>query len=118
MRQKKKMKEDGYERLFSVGLVCNRVGDRKAAEKVYGDLIRRIEEAGGKKYSDVYPDALYNLACLQALSGKKSDSVKTLRKAVGAGFKDLEWIEQDGDLQSIRNEEAYRALIAEKELFK
>ncbi|MDP6959630.1 MAG: HEAT repeat domain-containing protein, partial [Planctomycetota bacterium] len=111
------LKEDGYEKLFSIGLVQNRVGQRKAALEVYEKLVDRIEKSGGGRNLDVYPDTLYNLACLQALSGEKSRALQTLRKAVEAGFIDKGWIEQDGDLQSLREEEAYRALMAEKALF-
>ncbi len=111
------LKEDGYEKLFSIGLVQNRVGQQKAAAEVYENLVDRIEKAEGGRNLDVYPDTLYNLACLQTLAGEKKRALKTLRKAVEAGFTDKGWIEKDGDLQSLREEEGYRALMAEKALF-
>lgn len=111
------LKEDGYELLFSIGLVQNRVGMRKAAEKTYSDLAERIGKEAGERPSDVYPDTLYNLACLRALRGEKAEAIKLLRRSVEAGFRDRDWIEKDGDLASLRGEAAYRALMAEKALF-
>ena len=111
------LKEDGYEKLFSIGLVQNRVGMRKAAEKTYSDLAERIGKEAGERPSDVYPDTLYNLACLRALRGEKAEAIKLLRRSVEAGFRDRDWIEKDGDLASLRGEAAYRALMAEKALF-
>ncbi len=112
------MKEDGYEKLFSIGLVQNRVGLRDAAEKTYRELVERINREGGGGLSDVYPDTLYNLACLRALRGEKKGAITMLRKAVVAGFRDRDWILKDNDLASLRQEDSFQALLAEKALFK
>src|SRR6187402_2343608 len=42
--------------------------------------------------------AHYNLACSLALSKRKSDALRSLRHAVALGYTDLDWMQQDPDL--------------------
>jgi tetratricopeptide (TPR) repeat protein len=60
-------------------------------------------------------NALYNSACAYSLLEKKQEAVEYLRKAVEAGFVDFAHIEQDSDLDNIREEEGYKKLFEEKE---
>lgn len=53
----------------------------------------------------------YNVACGYSLMGRKDESVEWLAKAVEAGFRDAEHIENDSDLDNIREEEGYREII-------
>lgn len=48
------------------------------------------------------PDCLYNLACCLARQGSAEEGLKTLEKALEAGFEDLEKIGGDPDLKGIR----------------
>jgi hypothetical protein len=57
--------------------------------------------------------AHYNLACIAALTGRSEEAVEELRKAHAVGFTDVAWMEEDGDLASIRDLPAYKALVAE-----
>ena len=66
---------------------------------------------------DFLGNALYNLACLSALDRKPSEAVEWLGKAVRAGFRDREWIRRDKDLDGIRGEAGYKALLADESLF-
>jgi len=71
-----------------------------------------------KKILDVTPDdetALYNTACAYSLLGDKKNAVEFLIRAVKAGFTDFEHIQNDKDLDNIRDEEEYKALIRDKE---
>lgn len=54
--------------------------------------------------------AHYNLACMAALSGRPQEAIGHLREAYEVGFLDIEWMDEDGDLASIRELPEYRAL--------
>ncbi len=55
----------------------------------------------------------YNFACLQAQAGDKKGALTTLRTAVDKGFRDVELIEKDPDLEAVRGEEGYRKIVDE-----
>lgn len=55
----------------------------------------------------------YDLACFRALAGDRKGALVTLRDAVKKGFRELETIETDPDLASLRGEKDYRAIIEE-----
>lgn len=111
-------KDDGCSLLFSLGLVLNRVGRRDEAQAVYLRLVAAVEEHKLQASAEsVLPAGLYNLACLAAAKGDKTQSVEWLGKAVRAGFKDRQWIKMDRDLEPIRGEDGYRKLIADDKLF-
>ena len=59
----------------------------------------------------------YNLACLDALDGKKASAVEWLEKSVRAGFIDRDWIRRDVDLDVLRDEAGYKKLLADEDLF-
>ncbi len=61
------------------------------------------------------PTIAYNLACAQAMSGRKEDALKTLAEAVRLGYSDLEHMKKDPDLDSLRGEEAYRKILSDLE---
>eukprot|EP01101_Sappina_pedata_P001437 TRINITY_DN1151_c0_g1_i3.p1 TRINITY_DN1151_c0_g1~~TRINITY_DN1151_c0_g1_i3.p1 ORF type:complete len:380 (+),score=150.65 TRINITY_DN1151_c0_g1_i3:56-1141(+) len=54
---------------------------------------------------------LYNLACIYALMGNQDKASAKLKRAVNCGFKDLAFIEQDKDLDSIRDSAAYKEAV-------
>lgn len=56
--------------------------------------------------------ALYNIACCYSLWGKVENALDYLEKAVKSGFDDLGHIENDPDLDSLRQTERYKSLIA------
>jgi C-terminal processing protease CtpA/Prc len=56
---------------------------------------------------------LYNLACGYSLLGQKEKAVDFLREAVEAGYTDLQHMESDTDLDSIRSAQGYKQ-IAER----
>lgn len=53
----------------------------------------------------------YNEACGHALTGSPAKAVKSLGRAIEAGFTDLEHIQSDPDLDSLRDREDFKALI-------
>jgi len=56
-------------------------------------------------------DLLYNLACVYSLKGDKKQALKTLKRAVERGFKDVETIINDKDLASLRETEEFKVFI-------
>ncbi len=58
------------------------------------------------------PSILYNVACVYALQGMKEDALDCLEKAVKFGFGHREWIVNDTDLESLRDDPRYKALIS------
>ena len=54
---------------------------------------------------------LYNVACLNAVGGKPERALDLLEHAVENGFGHKEWIEHDPDLESLRSNARYQALL-------
>lgn len=57
-------------------------------------------------------DALYNAACACALLGRTDESLEFFAKAIDAGFEDTAQIEKDSDLNSLRDNERFKTLVA------
>jgi tetratricopeptide (TPR) repeat protein len=79
--------------------------------KKYDSAVRLFEKVG-KKMPKV-PEIDYNLACCYALTGKKTEALVSLRKAVDKGFRKAKHIEKDRDLDSIRDAKEYAELLKE-----
>lgn len=58
-----------------------------------------------------FPLTSYNLACFQALKGKKEDALANLEKAVAAGFANAPHMLKDDDLASLREEPKFMELV-------
>ena len=60
-------------------------------------------------------DALahYNLACSYALLKKTEPALTTLRRAIELGYRDFKYMRTDRDLDSIRDDPRYRAILRE-----
>jgi tetratricopeptide (TPR) repeat protein len=59
------------------------------------------------------PTAHYNLACSLALCKKRPDALRSLRKALSLGYDDLDWMEQDPDLEILKNDPEFRKLLGQ-----
>jgi tetratricopeptide (TPR) repeat protein len=57
--------------------------------------------------------AHYNLACSLALSKQKSAALRSLQQAVQLGYSDLDWMQQDPDLDGLKKHPTYNALLAQ-----
>jgi hypothetical protein len=57
------------------------------------------------------PTAHYNLACSLALSKRNTDALRSLRKAIGLGYRDFEWMSHDPDLQGLKKIPAFGAIV-------
>lgn len=56
-------------------------------------------------------DALYNAACANALLGRKDAALTFLRRAIDTGFRDLDQVGKDTDLDSLREDAEFKELI-------
>jgi len=54
---------------------------------------------------------LYNVACLYSNAGRLQRAIDLLGQALDAGFAQKEWIEHDSDLDPLRNEPRFKALL-------
>jgi serine/threonine protein kinase/Flp pilus assembly protein TadD len=54
---------------------------------------------------------LYNVACVYSLAGMVDDAIGCLEKAVQNGFGHREWIEHDSDLDNLRGDQRFHALL-------
>jgi Flp pilus assembly protein TadD len=55
--------------------------------------------------------AHYNLACSLALSQRKIDALDELRRAVQLGYRDIDWMQQDPDLEPLKTLPEFRTLL-------
>jgi tetratricopeptide (TPR) repeat protein len=68
----------------------------------YDEAIALMEadaEAQGEK-----PAFLYNLACFEALGGRREDAIAHIVKAIEALPRAAKWAREDSDLESIRDD--------------
>jgi adenylate cyclase len=56
----------------------------------------------------------YNVACLLALEGERDDAIAHLERAFRVGFARRDWIERDPDLDSLRDDERFQALLKDR----
>jgi tetratricopeptide (TPR) repeat protein len=66
--------------------------------------------ARAQELAPFFPLAHYNLACFQALQGKKDEALANLDKAVAAGFSNARHMLTDADLGSLRDDPKFREL--------
>lgn len=57
------------------------------------------------------PVAWYNLGCSYALLDLKDKALDSLARAVDLGYADVTWMRKDADLESLRNDERFIALL-------
>ena len=55
--------------------------------------------------------AHYNLACSLALLKRKAAALRSLREAVSLGYTDFDWMQQDPDLDGLKSDPGFSALL-------
>ncbi len=92
--------------------------DRRALSLGAGSLFENGEKEEALKWInkaiELYPEdggIIFNGACLFALHGNKEKALSLLEIAIDKGYGNKEWIEQDQDYDSLRNEPRFKALI-------
>jgi Flp pilus assembly protein TadD len=56
--------------------------------------------------------AHYNLACSLALCSRKNDALRTLERAIELGYDDYAWMAKDPDLATLKQNQAFQALVS------
>jgi tetratricopeptide (TPR) repeat protein len=109
-----------FELTFFAG-VLERVPDYVDVLRIVGNLLTlkgrfaeglRIDQRLVRLRPDD-PLAHYNLACSYALLNRADQSLRTLRRAVELGYRDFRYMREDHDLDSIRDDPRFRALLLE-----
>ena len=57
--------------------------------------------------------AHYNLACSLALMKRKADALRSLRHAIQLGYRDFDWMQQDPDLEGLKDHPSFLSLLQE-----
>ena len=58
------------------------------------------------------PLAFYNLACSFALLGKVNRGFDALKRAIALGYRDLDHMQEDADLESLHNDRRWNDLLS------
>lgn len=94
----------------------------KDADEWYevGTELLMMREFDGARYAlgqaarldpDGAENAFYNLACTEALAGKKNAALENLTRAIYAGYDSAKHMKKDPDLKSLRGEETFKKLV-------
>ena len=73
---------------------------------VVADRARELVEAHPQ-----YPLLFYNLACVESLTGRKTEAIDHLRRALELSDQFREFAKGDSDLDAIRDEPAFKELL-------
>jgi mannose-6-phosphate isomerase-like protein (cupin superfamily) len=76
-----------------------------------GDYAAVVDRARGTLEASGYALPLYNLACCEALTGRKEDAIAHLRAALEQRPSLRDLVAQDTDLDLLRDEPAFRELV-------
>jgi tetratricopeptide (TPR) repeat protein len=58
--------------------------------------------------------AHYNLACSLSLLGRIDEALESLERALALGYSDFDYLAQDPDLENVRRDGRYKALLFKK----
>lgn len=97
---------DGRQTLFDIGYHYQQFDDFEHAREWFNKL---CENLPGHRDTQM---AHYNLGCIDALTGHPEAAMEHLRQAHAVGFTNVEWLQEDGDLTSLRGRPDFAALVA------
>ena len=95
---------ENIDALSELGHVYTRLGRYEDGLKVDQRIVAIAPEG---------PTARYNLACSQALCGRATAAIDSLRTAEVLGYDDVKFIAEDDDLQTLRDHPRFVELLAE-----
>ena len=97
---------DGRETIFDIGYHYQQFDDFEHAAEWFNKLCDNLP---GHRDTMM---AHYNLGCIDALTGHPEEAIEHLRAAYAVGFSNVEWLQEDGDLTSLRGRPDFAALVA------
>jgi non-specific serine/threonine protein kinase len=74
------------------------------------DSVRHLDTAVALRPGDT--NVLYNAACTLGVLQKKADALAMLRKALAAGYGNLDWVSRDPDFAILRDDPEFQALVS------
>ena len=78
-----------------------------------GDRARGVEWARRARAMDPEDSGvLYNVACVYTMLGENDEAIACLEKSVSNGFGHREWLENDSDLDPLRSDPRFKALLS------
>lgn len=84
------------------------------------NLFEEGEDEKGRRWLaraiETHPDDamnLYNVACVYAHIGEPDNALDALEKSVGKGMAELDWMQNDSDLDNLRDHPRFQKLLAE-----
>jgi adenylate cyclase len=75
------------------------------------DALRECDQALELSPGD--PLMLYNCTCCYSRLGEADRAIDTLRQAIAAGYENFAWLKQDPDVNPLRDNPKFQALLAE-----
>jgi len=106
LRERLAEKPDDLQALSELGRAQLIAGDRAGSIQTYDALVAKTDVP-----ARIRTTALYNLACAHALEGHKDLALGRLEEAVAAGYGNAAELSADADLESLRKEPRYQALL-------
>jgi len=94
---------DDARAMTMAAVCCSRIGARDKG-------LAWARQAGEVDPEDA--SVCYNVACLLALEGERADAIAHLERAFRVGFARRDWIERDPDLDSLRDDPRFQALLS------
>ena len=73
------------------------------------ESIRHLQTAVALRPGD--PNTLYNAACTYGVLGKKAEALETFKRAVEAGYSNLNWALRDTDLDCLHDNPEFQKLV-------
>ena len=82
------------------------------AVKAYKWILKNLSVMRGEQRKQAKINAHYNIACAYSLMGKRDEAINELKLAVKSGWNDTAHMEQDTDLDNIREMHEYKVIVA------
>jgi len=73
------------------------------------ESVRHVQTAVALRPND--GNTLYNAACAYGVLLRKTEALETLRRAISAGYGNLNWAAKDSDLDCLHDEAEFRVLV-------
>jgi len=71
----------------------------------------KVEAAKALELSPDDPLMFYNATCFYAQMGEKARAIDSLKNAVAAGYANFEWLKRDTDLDPLRDDPQFKAIV-------
>ncbi len=114
----KKNHDPEFEMRFFESVLRRNSTDATVVELLGGLYTRHGRIADGlrmdRRLVKLQPDnatAHYNLACSLALCKRRTAALRALQEAVKLGYRDFDWMQQDPDLEALKQHPDFQALL-------